>query len=117
MYLEVTIESQETETHLLSKPEMLLGSGQNCDIFIDDHSVSKRHLKILEEEGKWFVMDQGSTNGTYIDEERLIQGKKTQILPEELVRLVARIFINLAVNSSARVAKLSNIAKPESNTE
>jgi|GEM_PF-2195395 len=41
------------------------------DISLRDESISKRHARIFHDDGGWFVEDLGSSNGTYVDEQRI----------------------------------------------
>jgi hypothetical protein len=41
------------------------------DIALRDESISKRHARIFYEGGRWLLEDLGSSNGTWIDEQRL----------------------------------------------
>ena len=56
---------------LLTKEETTLGRAPECDIFLDDEGVSRHHAKIVEEDNQRVLMDLGSTNGTFIDNERI----------------------------------------------
>jgi hypothetical protein len=56
-----------------------VGRGSSCNITIGDAGVSSKHAKIWCEDGVFFVMDLGSTNGTFVndrdvDRERLEDG-------------------------------------------
>lgn len=44
-----------------------IGRTPNCDIFINDSSVSKMHAEIIVNNNQITVRDLGSTNGTYIN--------------------------------------------------
>ena len=52
-----------------------IGRGAHNDVSIADDSVSDSHAKILRKEGHWYVVDQGSTNGTYVGGRR-VQGEQ-----------------------------------------
>ena len=49
----------------------LIGRSPDCAIFLDDVTVSRRHAALVEREGRWFVEDQGSLNGTFVNRERV----------------------------------------------
>jgi|GEM_PF-2378715 len=49
--------------------EVTIGRGDEADIAINDHSVSRVHLRLDVAGGR--VVDLGSTNGTFVDGERL----------------------------------------------
>lgn len=44
----------------------LLGRGEDCDIVLDDPSVSRRHIRVEAIADRWFGQDLGSGNGTYV---------------------------------------------------
>jgi hypothetical protein len=47
--------------------ETTIGRASGCRIPIDDTHVSKVHARIFVHEGRWFVEDLGSTNGTLVN--------------------------------------------------
>lgn len=59
---------------LLDSAESEAGRQPKCDIFLDDITVSRHHVKFLRSEGEIAVQDLGSLNGTYINR-RLIDSK------------------------------------------
>jgi pSer/pThr/pTyr-binding forkhead associated (FHA) protein len=48
-----------------------VGRGQHNDVVILDESVSDSHVKLQRRESRWFVVDMGSTNGTYVGGHRV----------------------------------------------
>lgn len=48
-----------------------VGRGAHNDIVLADDSVSDSHAKIQKREGGWYVVDMGSTNGTYVGGQRI----------------------------------------------
>jgi len=53
----------------------VLGRLPECDISLDDPSVSRRHARIGRQDGVWFVEDLGSTNGTRLGERAVSRGE------------------------------------------
>jgi hypothetical protein len=55
--------------HILKiRPGAVFGrSSSKADVVIDDDKVSSIHLKILLKEGRFFLADLGSSNGTWLD--------------------------------------------------
>lgn len=51
--------------------ELTLGRHNDNDIYIKDPFVSKRHFKIVEDEGEYYLEDLESSNGTYLNNDRL----------------------------------------------
>ncbi len=55
-----------------SKPiRWVIGSRPDCDIVVDEPTVSGRHCQIQFEDGQWQVSDLDSTNGTWVDSVRI----------------------------------------------
>jgi diguanylate cyclase (GGDEF)-like protein len=53
----------------LEKDELTIGRGSEVDITIDRDSVSRRHAKIVQTGSQYAIIDLGSTNGTYVNDE------------------------------------------------
>jgi DNA-binding NtrC family response regulator len=54
--------------------KILLGSAHVCDLRLSDPTVSRRHASLELSERGLLVTDLGSTNGTYINEARVMAG-------------------------------------------
>ena len=52
-------------------PVASIGRGEYNDVVLPDPSVSTMHAKLQRRDGVWMAMDLGSTNGTFVDEERV----------------------------------------------
>lgn len=55
----------------LGDRQLMLGRGDDCDIRIQDNSVSRRHAKIEASADGYYVNDLGSTNGTFVNDRQL----------------------------------------------
>ncbi len=81
--------------YLLEDKVVRAGRHPESDIFLDDITVSRRHVEIAPAEGgAYTIRDVGSLNGTYvnrerIDEVKLAPGDEVQIGKFKLVYLVA----------------------------
>jgi hypothetical protein len=60
-----SLEGQEID---LSPDPQTVGRGASCNIRIGDAGVSSKHAKIWCEAGVFFLMDLGSTNGTFVND-------------------------------------------------
>ncbi|WP_454042215.1 FHA domain-containing protein FhaB/FipA [Cellulosimicrobium sp. Marseille-Q8652] len=60
----------------LTTSSILIGRAPSCTLVLDDDYSSSRHARIFPQHGSWFVEDLGSTNGTYVDDQRI-----TQVMP------------------------------------
>ncbi|MBK9156220.1 MAG: FHA domain-containing protein [Chloracidobacterium sp.] len=84
-------------------------TGEN-DVLIDDHSISKAHAALLlNKEGSLMLADTGSTNGTFIDGERIAYGKAYPINPGQMVKLGS---VNIAIDRS----EIEFVTSPEPET-
>ena len=50
---------------------LTIGRGEDCDIRLHDHSVSRRHARIEQTPEGFLVFDQQSTNGTFVNDRQL----------------------------------------------
>lgn len=55
----------------LASSAILIGRAPSCTLVLDDDYSSSRHARVYPEAGQWFVEDLGSTNGTYVDRQRV----------------------------------------------
>jgi diguanylate cyclase (GGDEF)-like protein len=55
----------------LSDRLLLIGRGDDCDVRLVDHSVSRKHARIEPGTEGYFVSDQQSTNGTFVNDKQL----------------------------------------------
>jgi hypothetical protein len=58
-------------TFVLPSGLTTVGRHPESDIFLDDVTVSRQHCRLLLDNNELTVEDSGSTNGTYVNEERV----------------------------------------------
>lgn len=57
----------------LASSAILIGRSPSCTLVLDDDYSSSRHARIFPQGNNWLVEDLGSTNGTFVDGERIHQ--------------------------------------------
>lgn len=58
---------QQYEVMRIDREQVYLGSSPDSGIFIDDDYVSKEHASIRYRDGKFFITDLDSRNGTFVN--------------------------------------------------
>jgi len=59
-----------------------VGRGAHNDIRLNDESVSETHAKLQRREDGWYVVDMGSTNGTYVGGSRITGEQRLEGSPD-----------------------------------
>lgn len=79
----------------LGKPSFVLGKNpEKSDYAVADNTnISRVHAVITTRNGRYYVMDQNSTNGTFINERIIKAGQETEILPGDCLMLANEEFI------------------------
>lgn len=79
----------------LGKPSFVLGKNpEKSDYAVADNTnISRMHAVITMRNGRYYVMDQNSTNGTFINGRIIKAGQETEILPGDCLMLANEEFI------------------------
>lgn len=62
---------------MIDESLVTLGRHPESRIFLDDITVSRRHAEVCFVDGSYVVTDVGSLNGTYLNRERVEEGRLT----------------------------------------
>lgn len=69
--LTLTFKGKELRIFQVEEGEMTIGSDPSCEIFIDSLAISPKHATIFTNEGESVLMDRGTDEGSYINNERI----------------------------------------------
>ncbi len=72
MEMEIVLELVEGGVHTLfqtSKSKITIGRAESCDITLSDDGASKQHCTIEFSNGRFWIIDSASKNGTHINHE------------------------------------------------
>jgi DNA-binding NtrC family response regulator len=95
----------------LAAREVIVGTGEDCDLVLTDDRVSRRHLAVRLEGGRFVVRDLGSRNGTLYEGSQLSAGTvpagATLKLGHSFIRLQPRPYVmDVAPSQSRRFGEL-----------
>jgi len=57
----------------LSDQQITIGRANDATLVLADDYASSRHARLFPQDGQWIVEDLGSTNGTYLDRQKVTQ--------------------------------------------
>jgi predicted component of type VI protein secretion system len=115
MKLSLMITQGKQNGHLIpiTKPEFLIGRDPACHLRPASGLISKRHCSLYVRDGKAFVKDLGSTNGTFVNgqkvngERELRHDEKLTLGPLEfIVKLQVQGMATMATNTPMPAGKL-----------
>jgi pSer/pThr/pTyr-binding forkhead associated (FHA) protein len=69
----VTAGSLAGSTIDLSDSQITIGRADDATLVLTDDYASTRHARLFPQDGQWLVEDLGSTNGTYLDRQKVTQ--------------------------------------------
>ncbi len=67
------VDQQSERVEFFTRPVITIGRDATCDCIIYDKSVSSRQARLAYHHNQWWVEDLNSTNGTYLNREKITQ--------------------------------------------
>jgi len=59
------------QSYPIEKDQVVLGREDHCDIVLRERQISREHIKVLRNDGRYFVEDLASRNGTWVNGKKL----------------------------------------------
>jgi pSer/pThr/pTyr-binding forkhead associated (FHA) protein len=66
-------------TITLGEQSVLIGRNPNSTVVLADDYASGRHARVYPQDGEWYVEDLGSTNGTYLGNDKLTAPRQLSV--------------------------------------
>jgi pSer/pThr/pTyr-binding forkhead associated (FHA) protein len=63
----------------LTDQQITIGRADDATLVLSDDYASTRHARLFPQDGQWIVEDLGSTNGTYLDRQKVTQPTPVQV--------------------------------------
>lgn len=63
----------------LEPPRVVVGRSRSCDIRLREDTVSRLHAALVWEEGGWMLEDLGSSNGTFLNGQRVVERQRVKV--------------------------------------
>ena len=63
------------EAFAIERAQTTIGRSPDCDIFLDDVTVSRRHAAVTKVDTGFTIEDLGSLNGTFLNRSRIERGE------------------------------------------
>jgi pSer/pThr/pTyr-binding forkhead associated (FHA) protein len=83
----------------LDRPSTVIGRGRSADLVLNEATISRAHALFGLENGRPFVQDLGSTNGTLVNGER---SERCELADGDELRM-GRLVLRMRVPEPARV--------------
>ncbi|MFC1641656.1 FHA domain-containing protein [Myxococcota bacterium] len=102
MALTVAVRTGDTAPPLtltFDAPRIVIGRGKGCDVRLPDPSVSHRHASLRQQGTAYVVVDEDSTNGTFVGQVRLPPQTPHVVRSGDLIR-VGRIWLEVRLEQS-----------------
>lgn len=83
----IMMADQTTKTISLNPAGLSIGRGQDNDLMVDQPNVSRRHARIEHDGRNYLVVDLNSTNGTYLNDLKLLPDVPEVLTKDSTLRI------------------------------
>ena len=95
MNLNIEIDGEESIYSFPNQNIVTIGRAPSSDIQLLVEGISRNHIEIQRKTGDFFVVDTGSTNGTFINDQRIEIGVQQTFNSFFPVKLGFNVYLNL----------------------
>ncbi len=85
---------------------MRIGRGQGCDVRLPDPSVSPRHATVRASGSEFALVDEKSTNGTFVGAARLVPGTPRPLKNGDMIR-VGKVWLEVRIDQTPATRDLA----------
>lgn len=94
------------EIDLRSKSRVTIGRSNQCDLVISSPLVSREHARLIKEPSGWVIQDNNSTNGTFVNTQRIQNKLKLEPFDSVAIATYEYIFNGTGLESSKQTGKV-----------
>lgn len=103
-------EATEPPSLTFDGARVAIGRGAGCDVRLPDPTVSHRHASIRADAGVYSVIDEGSTNGTFVGKTRLSPRAPRTLQSGDLLR-VGNVWLEIRLDQRPETRDLSQASR------
>lgn len=107
--IQVMEKDAKAQTYTIKITGMTIGRGSDNDIVLKDRQASRNHTKIEFRDGAYHVIDLDSTNGTYLENTRLLPGISEVWTPDKPLRIGSAWFRLLLADTTEKASALQSM--------
>src|SRR5206468_4043247 len=89
---------------------IVIGRGQSCDLRLPDPSVSHRHATVQSKGAEFLLIDEGSTNGTFVGGVRLAPRTTRVLRSGDMIR-VGRVWLEARIDQTPPTRDAANATR------
>jgi len=90
----------------LTNPEQIIGRQPTNGVVVDDEGISRTHARIVVEDGRYFIEDLGSSNGTFVNGERI---DRAPIFDGVVLQLGPHVYFRFSITDENQVRILRQL--------
>ena len=88
----ILVNEQNGKEFGIVKTPFMIGKGEGCNLRVNNKAISRKHLQITQHGENFFLEDMGSTNGTFVNGQRIEAGERIKIKDGQEVILANKAY-------------------------